>query len=160
MLDMQLPPPAASAQDPPAQLLQPSLVPSDPGSLPRLRDAAVTPVCRFNRSEAECASQRHTQARRPLTWLATDKALPSTAAVYRIHVNVNTDSRVPPLLFGWQRQKITGAGTHSALQILKRTHICRFLKCQRSPSVCTAPLPRFWALLPVSQVPYSPAGPA
>lgn len=92
--------PATPAQDPPAQLLEPSLVPRDVKSLPRLRDMAATfPFADSNSNKAEC---RHTYTQRILTWLvaqtAIEKVLPSTEPPYRTHIK-HKHSQPSPLLF-------------------------------------------------------------
>lgn len=68
---MQPPPPA---QDPPAQALEPSLVPRDVRSLPRLRDMAATfPFADSNSNEAE---HRHTH------WPGWSLRLPTGGAAF------------------------------------------------------------------------------
>lgn len=62
MLDLLPPSPAAPAQDPLAQLLQPSPVPGDPCLLPSLRDVvAAFLTAASTGSKAAHVSQRHTQ---------------------------------------------------------------------------------------------------
>lgn len=90
MLDLLPPSPAAPAQDPLAQLLEPSPVPGDPWSLPSLRDVvAVFLTAASTSSKAARVPETHTRTQRTLTGqvteAATDKVLPSTAPTRRAH---------------------------------------------------------------------------
>ena len=87
-----MPPPAALAQDPPAQPLEPIQVPMIPGSLLRLRDAAsplqvqvIAKLSMYPR-DTQTHSENTDTATAVATQMATDKALPSTAPTYRTQI--------------------------------------------------------------------------
>lgn len=86
---------------------------------PRLRDAAAAfPFAGSTSSKAELGSQRHTHRTGtwPVTQTATQKVLPSTVSTYRTRLKHKHRQPNPLLLLGWQRQKVTSAGTQTTLQ--------------------------------------------
>lgn len=134
MLDVQPPPPAASAQDPPARPLEPS--PGTQGLCPgwgmrlSLSHLQVEPVAELRTHARD--TETHTGTR-TLAWLATDKTLPSTAPTYRIRIHINTDSQVPSSSAAGRGRSLVQACT--ALSRFTSTH-----KFADPSSTSTAPL--------------------
>ena len=143
----------STAQYSPAWLLEPSLVPGDLESLPRLRDAAAAfPLAGVICSKAEHASQRCTHTDTPtqrtltgpVTQTATDDVLLSTAPTCRTHIKYKQPATSPASLGlaetgGHQRRH-----THDTLSIHKHTHVHGSPEYWHSPSVPPVPLPGSW----------------
>lgn len=143
----------------PAWPLEPSLVPRDPRSLPRLRDtAAAFPFVGSTSSKAKHVSkrQRHTHRHRDIYTEDTDTGghrlpqprcchqqhphrVPSTAPTSHEHRQT-----YPLLLWDWQRQEVTSASTHTHSPGSQAHAHLWVPQVQHSPSVSPAPLPGPW----------------
>jgi len=116
----------------------------------------VTKLCMDLR---DMDTQSQTTLTRPVTEIATDKALPSTSPTYRTHIHYKHNKSRHLLLSIWQRQKVTSGGAHTPVCRLT-IRVCRFLKDQHSLSVHMTLLPVSRTTLPTPWVACSPAGPA
>lgn len=143
MLDLLPLSPAAPAQDPLAQLLEPSPVPGDPWSLPSLRDVvAVFLTAASTSSKAARVPETHTRTQRTLTGqvteAATDKVLPSTAPTRRAH---KTQASQPSSSSaGRDRRSVVQAGTQQSLDSQAHTYSL-FPQVPAQHSVHPAPTP-------------------
>lgn len=114
-----------TTQHGPARPLEPSPVPRVPSSPPRLRDTAASfPFAGSSSNEAEHLCQGHPGRTliQPATQTTTDKALLATAPTHRPHVTHRHRQPSPLLPWGWQRQQVTAAGTHTALSGFTSTY--------------------------------------
>lgn len=150
----------------PAWPLEPSLVPRDPRSLPRLRDtAAAFPFVGSTSSKAKHVSkrQRHTHRHRDIYTEDTDTGghrLPQPRCCHQQHPHhTSTDRHIPSSSgTGRDRRSLVQALTHTH-QVHKHMHICGSLKSSTAPlspqHLCPDPGP-----LTSPTLTYSPAGAA
>lgn len=159
----------------PAWPLEPSLVPGDLRSLPRLKDtAAAFPFVGSTSSKAKHVSKRHrdthtdteTHTQRILTQVVTD-CHSQGAAINSTHTgchqqdphHMSTDRHIPSSSgTGRDRRSLVQALTHTD-QVHKHMHICGSLQSSTAPlspqHLCPDPGP-----LTSPTVTYSPAGAA